>query len=780
MNKQQDGSDAVSLLDKPKEQRQKAQKSTNAGPTEAETLDNTIEDLRNSTITTYAANLENPGAKNIVMLFARYPVFQLGVFLAGVTLLSILVGFATGGPKEASSLNFAFFLLYFLAAIFFSKYPPAQSLGLSMGMAGWSIILYGLGLSGLKPTIFFCVALVLVGVFSTMTNNRFITRAAEQTIRARKLQQEIMRRDTFAGKMAHKDLDKDIDGFKEREMDFRKQKILFSELFIHLRSLSVSLNEKDLFSSLHFILGKGLKVEACEVFFLDDSRSHLFVADATEADPNGKFSKVSLDIRIRNDNENIISRCVNEGRSFAADDIERDILLKGLKEKSTHPTIYCAPLVADNEVRGVLNISKSGKEELDEVEKRLFIATAAVAGAAFNNAKTFLLTQEELKDKEQLTEREKQERIKTRNLLDRIMDRKIVEEVMKNPDKTYSDRIKITTLLADVRGFTTMSENMNPREVVDLLNGFFSALTPIIFKYDGTLDKYIGDEIMALFGPPKPRGNHAEMAILCALEMRTAFKKLQVKWKREKGLDLEMGIALNTGDAIVGFIGSENLTNYTAIGDSVNTAARLEDVTPAGKIYITEFTYREVADFIEARPVSSVAFKGKSKKVDYFEVVSLKAKPHTRNLSAPSRLAKKRVQTGKMPAQQLPPPAAAQPPKRQPTGRQPAAGQVPRRQPTGRQPAAGQAPRRQPTGRQPAAPQAPGRRPSGPGVRPSGAGAPQRRPATGPKPAAAPQRAPQQKVPNGQKLKASAKYCRICGSKIGVGQKLCPKCGTPI
>ena len=88
-----DGADAVSLLDKPKEERQKAPKATNAGPTEAETLDNTLEDLRNSTITTYAANLDSPGAKNVVMLFARYPVFQLAVFLAGVTLLSIFIGF---------------------------------------------------------------------------------------------------------------------------------------------------------------------------------------------------------------------------------------------------------------------------------------------------------------------------------------------------------------------------------------------------------------------------------------------------------------------------------------------------------------------------------------------------------------------------------------------------------------------------------------------------------------------------------------------------------------
>jgi len=754
--------DSVSMLDRPREDRPRTGKSTADGPTAAEILDDALEDLRNSTITTYAAGLDSSGLKSALVFLARYPVVQLGIFLVGVLVLSFMVGVISADRTGSSDFNFIFFLLYFLAVVYFSKYPPATSLGLSMAMAGWAVVLFGIGLSGFKPTLYFIVALVLVGVFSTMINNRFITRAAEQTIRARQLQNEIMRRDTFAGKMASKDLDKDMDGFKEREMDFRKQKILFSELFIHLRSLSVSLNEKERFTSLHFILDKGLKVEAVEVFFLDDSRTHLFVADAAEKQASGKFEKVTLDNRIRNDNENLLSRCVNEGRSYAPEDIERDTLLKGLRDRSPHPTIYCAPLVAENEVRGVLNISKAGKTSLDEVEKRLFVATAAVAGAAFNNAKTFLLTQEELKDKEQLTEKEKQERIKTRNLLDRIMDRKIVEEVMKNPDKTYSDRIKITTLLADVRGFTTMSEAMNPREVVDLLNTFFSTLTPIIFKYDGTLDKYIGDEIMALFGPPKPKGNHAEMAIPCALEMRTAFKKVQQRWKREKNLDLEMGIALNTGDAIVGFIGSENLTNYTAIGDSVNTAARLEDVTPAGKIYITEYTYTEVADFIEARPVSSVTFKGKSHKVDYFEVLSLKAKPHTRNLAAPSSMADGRSAstTGKVPTadeaaarqQALLAQQQALLAQQQQQAQQQALAQRQAQQQAAQQQAAQQQAAVQRRQQRAAATSASHKR-----------AAPQPDAADAAQPAA----------------KSVVKYCRICGSKITPGQGMCAKCGTP-
>ena len=594
--------------------------------------------LRNKTIAVWIDQMDGSPLVPVLEIIQKSPWIQLLMFLGGTTLLSLLLVASGGGVREASSLNFLPFLVYFLGAIYFSRFAPATSLAISATITGWSIILFGLGLSGFAPTLYFGVSLILVTIFASSGNHEFISIAAEQTTLSRQLQHELIRKEK---QETHGSVnisqEAEMNGFKEREMTFRKQRLLFSELFIHLRTLSVSLNEKDLFDSIHFILGKGLKVQSLEIFFLDDTGNHLFAADAATMN-NGKMESRKFDMRVRHDNENILSRCINAGKSFSAEDIKRDQMIQSLVAKSPCNTVYCAPLVAENEARGVLNVSASEKDTLDDMESKLFVATAAVAGAALNNAKTFLLTQEELENKEIISEREKKERIKTRNLLDRIMDRKIVEEVMKNPDKTFSDRIRITTLLADVRGFTTMSEKMNPRDVVELLNSFFSTLTPIIFKYGGTLDKYIGDEIMALFGPPQPKGNHAEMAILCALEMKSAFKQLQKRWLSERNITLEMGVALNTGDAIVGFIGSENLTNYTAIGDSVNTAARLEDVTPAGKIYMTEFTYNDVADFVEAKHISSVAFKGKEKVVNYYEVLSLNTKSPSRKLSTPSDL----------------------------------------------------------------------------------------------------------------------------------------------
>ena len=718
---------------------------------QAQVAQEAIDRIRNKTLTIWIDRIGDSPLASVVNILIKYPPAQLAIFIVLSTILSLFLVAVSGGVTAASALNFLPFLWYFLGGIYFSRYSPATSLAFSATITGWAIILFGVGLSGFAPTLYFGIALILITIFAAINTDDFIQTAAEQTTLSRRLQQEVMRKDKQETHGSVKTQAGELDGFKEREMAFKKQRLLFSELFIHLRTLSVSLNEKDLFNSIHFILHKGLQVEAMEIFFLDDTGSHLFAAEAASI-VDGQMESKKFDIRVRHDNENILSRCINASKSFSSKDIERDQMIKALVEKSPCNTIFCAPLIAENEVRGVLNISATGKIDLDDMERRLFTATAAVAGAALNNAKTFLLTQEELVNKELISEREKKERIKTRSLLDRIMDRKIVEEVMKNPDKTFSDRIRITTLLADVRGFTTMSEKMNPREVVELLNSFFSTLTPIIFKYGGTLDKYIGDEIMALFGPPEPKGNHAEMAILCALEMKSAFKKLQKRWKTERNITLEMGVALNTGEAIVGFIGSENLTNYTAIGDSVNTAARLEDVTPAGKIYITEFTYNDVSDFIEAKHISSVAFKGKEKVVNYYEVISLNSKSPAKQLSTPSGLERTNDKPDnanknskiKTPHPEIAVVSAAETKldlkgKTSDTVQRPNTGIQQQQRPN--------------TGVQQ-----------------------QQRPQTG----AQQQQRPQTGVERPQSSDSPAGFCRICGTKFKLPKEQCPRCGTPV
>ena len=172
---------------------------------------------------------------------------------------------------------------------------------------------------------------------------------------------------------------------------------------------------------------------------------------------------------------------------------------------------------------------------------------------------------------------------------------KIVAELINNPEKAKlgGERKTVTILFADIIGFTSLSEQKQPEEVVEILNEYFKEMTEIIFKWDGTLDKFVGDEIMAFWGAPIDQPNHAELAVRCALNMEARLFDLQYKWKLEEKCGLDCGIGINTGEVIIGNIGAAGKKmDYTVIGDNVNLAARVEKLTRTynAKIIVTEFT----------------------------------------------------------------------------------------------------------------------------------------------------------------------------------------------
>ena len=174
-------------------------------------------------------------------------------------------------------------------------------------------------------------------------------------------------------------------------------------------------------------------------------------------------------------------------------------------------------------------------------------------------------------------------------------------------------RKTITVLFADVRGFTSFSEQNSPEEVVSLLNKYHGAMTDIIFKYNGTLDKYVGDEIMATYNVPLDIENHALAAVQTAIEMQQAAKKLGTKFR--------YGIGINTGMAVVGNIGSEKRLDYTVIGDSVNLGARLCSKAAGEQILISEATHEIVKDKVKTNYIGEIEVKGKAKPLKVYEVV---------------------------------------------------------------------------------------------------------------------------------------------------------------
>jgi adenylate cyclase len=214
-----------------------------------------------------------------------------------------------------------------------------------------------------------------------------------------------------------------------------------------------------------------------------------------------------------------------------------------------------------------------------------------------------------------------------RSAFSHFVTKSVVDELLANPDKIKlgGEKKVCTVLFSDVAGFTTISEKLEPEELVQLLNEYLTEMTNIVFKYDGMLDKYEGDAIMAVFGAPIAHGNHAYQACATALEMQERLVGMREEWRKVGKPELRIRIGINTGPMVVGNMGSESRFDYTVMGDAVNLGARLE---PANKIYGTEImigdgTYQMAKDSIIARPLDLLRVKGKTEPVHVYELLGL-------------------------------------------------------------------------------------------------------------------------------------------------------------
>ena len=214
---------------------------------------------------------------------------------------------------------------------------------------------------------------------------------------------------------------------------------------------------------------------------------------------------------------------------------------------------------------------------------------------------------------------------------------RVVNELIKNPDMSRlgGDRREVTVLFSDIRGFTSYSEKHSPDEVVSILNEYFGAMTEVIFRWEGTLDKFVGDEIVAFWGAPMKQENHAELAVRCALNMVDRLEALQQKWRKEGKTALDSGIGINTGQVVVGNIGAEGKKmDYTVIGDDVNIGARVEALTRKydTPVLITEFTLNKIRGLVgdagvighvEVKGLDRVIVKGKEKPLKIYQIKAI-------------------------------------------------------------------------------------------------------------------------------------------------------------
>ena len=206
----------------------------------------------------------------------------------------------------------------------------------------------------------------------------------------------------------------------------------------------------------------------------------------------------------------------------------------------------------------------------------------------------------------------------------------LVEELIKDPKKLEYGGVQkeITMLYADIVDFTPYTESHTPKETVDILREYLTEMVKIITRNKGTLDKFVGDEIVAIFGAPVDLEEHAFYACKAAMEMRERMDELQEKWESENRDQFEMGIGINTGVATVGNLGSEQIFDYTAIGDSMNTGARVESLTrdyeTKNNIIISDSTYEQVIDKVEAKYIDDATVKGKKIVIRIHELLSIR------------------------------------------------------------------------------------------------------------------------------------------------------------
>ncbi len=268
----------------------------------------------------------------------------------------------------------------------------------------------------------------------------------------------------------------------------------------------------------------------------------------------------------------------------------------------------CAPLWRGDKVIGIIHIdSPMQVNTFGEADLELLSALGNYAAVAIEQAN--------------LNKKVQEEKVR-RERFEKYFSPSVAARIMSEGEKEVQE-LEVSVIFADIVGFTPMAEKLDPPAVGQLLNEYFSRMADAVLEYDGTLDKFIGDCIMAVFGAPYPQDDHAVRAVQVALEMRRRLTELNKD--RENQLPIEMRMGINSGKVIAGPIGSHKRKEITVLGDTVNIASRIEStVAKSGQVVVGQRTYELVKDSFELKDLGTVALKGKKKAVQVYQVLSEK------------------------------------------------------------------------------------------------------------------------------------------------------------
>lgn len=285
------------------------------------------------------------------------------------------------------------------------------------------------------------------------------------------------------------------------------------------------------------------------------------------------------------------------------------IIMQGIRSS------MAVPLLHSDKLLGIMLLdSQIATNAFTEKDLQLFQNIANQAAIAIENS--------------YLAQRIEQEAV-TREKFMRLLSPAIAEQVIsgKVEVKKGGELRGCTVLFSDIRGFTRMSESRTAQDIVNMLNEYFELMVEIIFRHEGTLDKFVGDEIMALFGAPVAHEDDPLRAVTVALEMMRVLGEFNRTRMAEGQEPLKIGVGINSGETVAGYIGSSRALEYTVIGDTVNTASRLCGIAKAGEILIAESTYQVVKDQVEVDELPPTQVKGKAAALKVYNVLGFKNRP---------------------------------------------------------------------------------------------------------------------------------------------------------
>jgi adenylate cyclase len=282
------------------------------------------------------------------------------------------------------------------------------------------------------------------------------------------------------------------------------------------------------------------------------------------------------------------------------------IIMQGIRSS------MAVPLLHSDELFGIMLLdSQIATNAFTEKDLQIFQNVANQAAIAVQNS---------------LYARKLEAEAVTRERFQRLLSPAIAQQVLEGKVSIQKggEGRQTTVLFSDIRGFTSMSEAENPQVIVDMLNEYFELMVDVIFKHEGTLDKFVGDEIMALFGAPVSHGDDAVRAVRTAIEMLEVLAELNAARARAGAPEIRIGIGINTGHVVAGYIGSSKALEYTVIGDTVNTGARLCSIAKAGEIIISQSTLDQLGDRFDVVELPPTQVKGKSQALKIYNVIGEK------------------------------------------------------------------------------------------------------------------------------------------------------------